>query len=129
MNHARMFGAAALVSLFALAAPAIADTAPPSASPAPAAQASPAAPATAAAVTDVELRSFAAARAEIEPINARPRTTDAEREAAIAAMRASLERHNLTGARYNEIVAAVQADPALAQRLAALTPQPARPAG
>jgi hypothetical protein len=128
MHHARTFGAAAIISLFALAAPAMADTATP-AQPQGTTQAAPQATqgaqrtAPAAPVTDAELRNFAAARAQIEPLNARPQTTDAERQAALTEMRAVLQRNNLTGARYNEIVAAVQADPALQQRLAALTPR------
>ncbi len=115
MTHALKIGAAALAGLFSLSAPALADTAPPSTAQT---QAAPAA-----AVTDVELRNFAAARAEIEPLNAQPQTNDAQRQAALTQMRAVLQRNNLTGARYNEIVAAVQADPALQRRLAALTPQ------
>lgn len=124
--HARFLGAAALAGLLSIAAPAFADTAPPTATQAPP-QAQTTTPAP---VTDAELRNFAAARVEIEPLNARPQTTDAERQAVLTAMRASLERHSLTGLRYNEIVAAVQADPALQRRLAALTPQrPATPPG
>jgi hypothetical protein len=116
MIHARLLGAAAIAGLLSFTAPAFADTAPPNA--AQTTQAAPTAP-----VTDVELRNFAAARAEIEPLNARPATTDADRQANITAMRTSLQNHSLTGVRYNEIVAAVQADPALQRRLAALTPQ------
>jgi hypothetical protein len=109
-----------MAGLLALATPAFADTAPPNA--AQTTQAAPVAP-----VTDAELRNFAAARVEIEPLNARPQTTDAERQATLTQMRASLERHSLTGLRYNEIVAAVQADPALQRRLAALSPQRSAP--
>lgn len=104
--------AAALMTTPSLAA---ADTAPPSAAQAEADQPKP--------VTDGELAAFAEARAEIEPLTPQLSGTEAERATAIAQMRATLAENNLTGERYNEIVAAVRADPELAQRLADLSPE------
>lgn len=72
--------------------------------------------------TDAQLRSFAAAAKEIQPINAQLTSgTPEQRAAATAQVRQILARNNLDGATYNAIAAQAHADPALAQRIAALS--------
>jgi hypothetical protein len=103
-------------------APAPATTA----TPAPAQQAqtttttttTPAAPTT---FTDAQLRSFAAAATEIDPISRSVATqTPEQRAASTEQIRQILARNNLDSATYNAIAARAQADPALASRIASL---------
>ena len=71
--------------------------------------------------SDEQLRSFARAALEIQPINARLATaTPEQRTAAAEQIRAILTRNNLDGATYNAIAQQAQADPALAARITAL---------
>ncbi len=86
----------------------------------------PAAPPTASApttYTDAQLRSFAAAAHDIQPLNAQLTSgTPEQRAAATAQVRSILQRNNLDGATYNAIAAQAQSDPAFAARIAALAP-------
>lgn len=79
--------------------------------------------------SDANVRAFAAASAEIEPIN---RTLAAappeQRTAAAEQIRTILERHNLDGATYNAIASRAQSDPAFAERIRTLH-SPAAPDG
>jgi hypothetical protein len=76
--------------------------------------------------SDANLRAFAAASAEIEPINRTlAAATPEQRTAAAGQIRAILQRHNLDGATYNAIASRAQSDPAFAERLRALRGQPA----
>lgn len=79
--------------------------------------------------SDANVRAFAAASAEIEPIN---RTlgaaTPEQRTAAAEQIRTILERHNLDGATYNAIAGRAQGDPAFAERIRTLS-SPAAPDG
>lgn len=69
--------------------------------------------------TDAQLRSFAAASVEIDPINAELATaTEAERQVAAAQIREILERNDLDFETYNGIATRAQSDQALAQRIA-----------
>jgi hypothetical protein len=80
--------------------------------------------------TDANLRAFAAASVEIEPINRSLATASAEqRTQATERIRAILARHNLDGATYNAIAARAQSDPAFAARIRALHEQAATPNG
>ena len=80
--------------------------------------------------TDANLRAFAAASIEIEPINRALPTASAEQRAqATEQIRAILARHNLDGATYNAIAARAQSDPAFAARIRALYEQAATPNG
>jgi len=133
MFRASLFAAAAAISLAgcaggagtqaetsssATAAPAAAAT--PAPTPQPAAPAAPAAPAT---YTDAQLRSFAAASHDIQPLNAQLTSgTPEQRAAATAQVRSILQRNNLDGATYNAIAAQAHSDPAIAARIAALAP-------
>jgi len=136
MFRASLFAAAAAISLAgcaggagtqaetsssaaaATAAPAAAPT--PAPTPQPAAPAAPAAPAT---YTDAQLRSFAAASHDIQPLNAQLTSgTPEQRAAATAQVRSILQRNNLDGATYNAIAAQAHSDPAFAARIAALAP-------
>jgi hypothetical protein len=95
--------------------------------PAPQAAPAPAPPTTAqtstasGTYTDAQLRSFAAASREIDPLNHQLTTaTPAQRTAVIAQIRDILQRHNIDSATYNAIAAQTQTDPALAARIAAM---------
>lgn len=78
----------------------------------------PAAPTT---FTDAQLRSFAAAAIEIDPISRSVATqTPEQRAASTEQIRAILARNNLDSATYNAIAARAQADPTLASRIASL---------
>jgi hypothetical protein len=107
------------------AAPAPAATPTPEATPAPQAapQAAPSAtPATPTTFTDAQLRSFAAAAREIQPLNAQMTSgTPEQRTAATTQVRSILQRNNLDGATYNAIAAKAQAEPAFAARIASLS--------
>jgi len=82
----------------------------------------PATPATPATFTDAQLRSFAAAAREIQPINAQLTSgTPEQRTAATTQVRSILQRNNLDGATYNAIAAKAQAEPAFAARIASLS--------
>ena len=100
------------------AAPAPASTpAPEATAPAPS---TPAAPAT---YTDAQLRSFAAAARQIQPLNAQLTSgTPAQRTAAATQVRTILQQNNLDSATYNAIAAQAQSDPAFAARISALAP-------
>jgi hypothetical protein len=97
----------------------------------PAAAAGAAAPATEAqmapppangAYTDAQLRAFAAASHDIQPLSAQLSSSDAAaKSAAVAQVRAILARNNLDSATYNAIAAQAQSDPVFAARIAALT--------
>jgi len=103
------------------------EAAPPTTAPTaeatPAPQATtPATPATPATFTDAQLRSFAAAAREIQPLNAQMTSgTPEQRTAATTQVRGILQRNNLDGATYNAIAAKAQAEPAFAQRIASLS--------
>lgn len=87
----------------------------------PPAQAQPAQPST---FTDAQLRSFAAASAEIDPLNRNLASASAEQRTQITGqIRAALERNNLDSDTYNAIAARAQSDRQLAARIAALHPQ------
>ena len=76
--------------------------------------------------SDANLRAFAAASTEIEPINRTLAAASSEqRTAAAGQIRAILERHNLDGATYNAIASRAQSDPAFAERIRALHSPPA----
>jgi hypothetical protein len=88
----------------------------------PPAAAQPAPPAATGAYTDAQLRAFAAASHDIQPLSAQLSSSDAStKSAAVAQVRAILTRNNLDSATYNAIAAQAQADPALAARIAALS--------
>jgi hypothetical protein len=71
--------------------------------------------------SDANLRAFAAASTEIEPINRTLATATPEQRASAAEqIRGILQRHNLEGATYNAIAARAQSDPAFAARIRAL---------
>ena len=79
--------------------------------------------------SDANLRAFAAASTEIEPINRTlTSATPEQRTAAAGQIRAILARHNLDGATYNAIASRAQSDPAFAERIRALR-SPAAPDG
>jgi hypothetical protein len=68
------------------------------------------------------LRSFATAAHDIQPLNAQLTTgTPEQRTAATEQVRQILARNSLDGATYNAIASQAHADPALAQRIAALS--------
>jgi hypothetical protein len=79
-----------------------------------------AAPALAQDYTDAKLAAFAAAQTEMEPLTQLPRDTEAQQQAVFAQMRAVLDSHELSATEYNEMVAAVNANPALAERIGEL---------
>ncbi len=112
----------------ALAGASIAHAQTPAAAPA-------AAPATVGGFTDDELKAFGGAMTEVSKINAEyspkmagadgPTKVTVQREM-IAKMGAAVQASGLTPAKYNEISAAVQKDPALRQHLTeVLNAQPA----
>lgn len=75
--------------------------------------------------TDAQLRSFLAAGAEIQPLNATLASgTDAERAAAAEQIRGILQRNNLDIETYNGIAAQIRSNPELQTRLNTLA-QPA----
>lgn len=76
--------------------------------------------------SDVTLRAFVAASAEIDPISRSLATaTPEQRTQATEQIRQILQRNNLDSATYNAIASRAQADPAFAARVAALrTPPP-----
>lgn len=91
-----------------------ADAMAPSAAPPPPAQGS-------ATYTDDQLRSFAAASTEINPIAGTLSTATPEQRAAGAdQIRAVLQQNNLDVATYNAIAAQAQSDPAFAERIRSL---------
>lgn len=97
----------------------------PTAAPAPAQQApatpAPTTPVTPTTFTDDQLRSFARAAIEIDPISRTLSTATPEQQAtATEQIRAILTRNNLDGATYNAIAAQAQRDPTFAQRIASL---------
>lgn len=129
MTRLSLFAATAALGV-ALPLAAMAQTTPsqPATPPAQAQPATPAqssTPATPATYTDAQLRSFAAASVEIDPISRSLQgATPEARAAAATQIRASLTRHNIDSTTYNAIAAAAQSDAALAARVAALqTPQ------
>ena len=92
-------------------------------------QSTPPAQAQAGAYTDAQLRAFAAASAEIDPISRTLPSASAEQRAAAAVqIRGVLQRNNIDSATYNAIAAQAQTDAALVARINALrTPAPAKP--
>lgn len=74
----------------------------------------------AAGFTDAQLEAFAAASAEIEPINAAGAASPEARAQANTQIAAVLARHNLDAATYNGIVEAMRADAQLAARVNAM---------
>lgn len=91
-----------------------ADAMAPSAAPPPPAQGS-------ATYTDDQLRSFATASTEINPIAGTLSTATPEQRAAGAdQIRAVLQRNNLDVATYNAIASQAQSDPAFAERIRSL---------
>jgi Domain of unknown function (DUF4168) len=79
--------------------------------------------ANAGAYTQAQAAAFAHAQAEMEPLNHLPRSTDAERQAVFAQMRAVLDKYGLTAAKYNEMVGAMRTDPDFARRVGELAPE------
>ena len=103
----------AAAAALALPAGALAQAQPKQATPAPQAQAS--------AYSDAQLRAFAAASTEIDPISrALPDASAEQRSAAAGQIRSILQRHNIDSATYNAIAAQAQTDAALAARINAL---------
>ena len=100
------------------------ESSPPSTTPTPQATTpQPAAPAAPATYTDAQLRSFAVAARQIQPLNAQLTSgTPEQRTAATTQVRAILQQNNLDGATYNAIAAKAQSDPAFAARISALAP-------
>jgi hypothetical protein len=84
------------------------------------------APAQPATYTDAQLRSFATAATQIQPLQAQLASATVEqRTALVTQIRAILAQNNLDGATYNAIAAQAQADPAFAARITALNTTPA----
>jgi hypothetical protein len=79
--------------------------------------------------TDAQLRSFASASAEIDPISrALPSASAEQRTAPAAQIRTILQRNNIDSATYNAIAAQAQRDPALVARINGLrTSAPPQP--
>ncbi|MGD9966099.1 MAG: DUF4168 domain-containing protein [Hyphomonadaceae bacterium] len=76
-----------------------------------------------AAITDAQLRSYVAARAEVEPLQTSLATQTPEQQTQTRAQIATiLERNNLSGETYNQIAQQANADRVFAARLAALQP-------
>jgi len=101
------------------APPTTAPTAEATPAPQPATPATPAAPAT---YTDAQLRSFATASRDIQPLQGQLTSGTPEQQAvATTQVRAILQRNNLDGATYNAIATQAHADPAFAARIAALS--------
>ncbi|HVY86985.1 MAG TPA: DUF4168 domain-containing protein [Caulobacterales bacterium] len=69
--------------------------------------------------SDAQLRNFAQASVEIDRIKQQTQSNGATPDSA-AQMRSVLQQHQLNAADYNNIVAALQTNPALAQRVATL---------
>jgi hypothetical protein len=92
------------------------------ATPAPRQEAqTPAASAAPATFTDDQLRSFAHAAVEIDPISRTlSAATPAQQATATEQIRQILMRNNLDGATYNAIAAQAQRDPAFASQIASL---------
>jgi hypothetical protein len=115
MPRTSWFGgaAAALVLACPLTAVAQQPAAPPS-------QAQPAQPGT---FTEAQLRSFAAASVEVDPLSRSLASATAEQRTQIAGqIRTALQRRNLDADTYNAIAARAQTDTQLAARIAALRP-------
>lgn len=75
--------------------------------------------------SDAQVRAFAAASVEIDPISRDLAAASAEERAQGAEqIREILARHNLDGATYNAIATRAQTDQALQQRIASLRPDP-----
>lgn len=112
----RAVAAAAILTLAACAGSGASDTAASSAS--PSASTSAPAPAAQSGYTDAELQAYAAARAEIDPIQSGfAALTPEQRTQATQQITQIQQRHNLTPARYDAIARAAQADAALASRI------------
>lgn len=101
----RILPAAAAIAVTLVAAPAFAQTPPPSQTPAPRAES----PST--SFTDVQLRSYAAAKGEIDGLG---------QNASASQRSAVLQRHNIDAATYASIERAARQDRTLAQRIASL---------
>lgn len=113
-----MWTSAAIAGVALLGACAQTQTAENAAPTPPSAQAQPQQPGT---FTDGQLRSFAAARAEIEPISATYESlTPEQRTQATAHIVAIQQRHGLDATTYAAIASAARNDQALANRLASL---------
>ncbi len=110
-------GPAAPVVETPVAPPAVTEAGPP----AGAAQA-PGAPS---AYTDAQLQAFAEASVEIEAIKSQADANGGLNAESTAAIRDSLASHQLTLESYNAIVASLQTDTVLAERVAALRAQAA----
>lgn len=110
--------AAAITALAACAGTGSSDTVASSAAPSTSAQQTTPTQAGQAGVTDAEVQAYAAARAEIDPIQDRYASmTPQQRTQATQQITQIQQRHNLTPARYDAIRRAVQSDPALASRV------------
>ncbi|MGH6951235.1 MAG: DUF4168 domain-containing protein [Vitreimonas sp.] len=95
-----------------------ADSMAPSAAPPPPSHAATPGGAT---YSDDQLRAFAAASAEINPIaHTLPTATPEQRAAAATQIRGILQQHNLDAATYNGIASRAQSDPAFAERIRSL---------
>ena len=123
MTHVSWLSGAVAAIALAFPLSAVAQTQRPATSP-PAATA----PST---YTDAQLRSFAMASAEIDPISRSitASSTAEQRATAATQIRTILGRHNLDGATYNAIAQRAQADASLAARIASLQTPPAGNAG
>lgn len=120
MSLRSWYGGAAAALLIACPLTAVAQT--------PAAPAQQAQPAQPSSFTDAQLRSFAAASAEIDPLNRQLASASGEQRTQIVGqIRASLQRNNLDQATYNAIAARAETDTQLATRIASL--RPAQPGG
>lgn len=124
-----MFGGAAAALLLACPLTAMAQPSPTTPATPPAAQTTPAQPSTQtpatpapSTFTDVQLRSFAAASTEIEPISRSitASSTAEQRTQAATQIRGILQRNNLDSTTYNAIAAQARTDTALAGRIRAL---------
>lgn len=112
MSRVSWYGGCAAALLLACPLTAVAQE------PTPPEQSQPAQPG---AYTDAQLQAFAAASAEIDPINqSLANASDEQRAQATERIRAILQQNNLDVETYNAIAARAQADPALAAQIAAL---------
>lgn len=119
MSRNSWFGGAAAAFIFVCPLTALAQE-----QPAPGATA----PADAASFTEDQLRAFAAASAEIDPISRAVPTMSAEQRAEAATrIQAILQQNNLDSDTYNAIASRAQTDATLAARIDALRAPAAAP--
>lgn len=94
-----------------------------SAAPAPAQTSMPAQAAQSAAITDAQLRSYVAARTEVEPLQTSLATQTPEQQTQTRAQIATiLQRNNLSAETFNQIAQQANADRTFAARVAAAQP-------